>query len=174
MALEEIREERIQKLNVLRSHHMDPFPSHTERSYVISESIANFSTLAEQRKEVILIGRILAKREHGGSTFINIRDGSGEIQAYFKRDILKEEYTIFLDTVDVGDIISVRGVLFETKKAEKTVEVLEWKMLAKSLRPLPEKWHGLLDVEERFRKRYLDILMNVEIRELFVKKSAFY
>lgn len=123
------------------------------------------------KKPIVIAGRVMAKREHGGSTFIDLQDGTGKIQAYLKRDVLNDQYDLFFDAVDIGDIIQVTGRAFETQRKEKTIEAAEWRMLAKSLRPLPEKWHGLQDVEERFRKRYLDLVMNEEVRARFVRRA---
>jgi lysyl-tRNA synthetase class 2 len=111
-------------------------------------------------------------REHGGSTFLHIEDGTEKIQAYFKKDRIGEKgYQFFLDNFDIGDFIEVRGILFKTKKGEKTIEAADFKILAKSLLPLPEKWHGLQDVEERFRKRYLDLIFNKEVKKKFESRS---
>jgi lysyl-tRNA synthetase class 2 len=110
-------------------------------------------------------------RPHGGSCFAQIEDASGKIQIYFKKDILGEKYDFFLENFDVGDFIETKGKLFLTKKGEKTLEAHEFKMLAKILRPLPEKWHGLKDLEERSRRRYLDLMMNPEVKKRFLKRS---
>lgn len=114
----------------------------------------------------------MALREHGGSAFANLHDGEGGIQIYFKKDTLgAEPYQLFLDTVDIGDFLQVSGTLFKTKRGEETLEAKAWSLAAKTLRPLPEKWHGLQDIEERFRRRYLDLLMSSETRERFLLRS---
>jgi len=119
-----------------------------------------------------LVGRIRSLRIHGGATFLHIEDGSGKIQAHFRKDKLGESgYKFFLDNFDIGDFIEVRGILFKTKKGEKTIEASNYKTLAKSLLPLPEKWHGLRDIEERFRKRYLDLIFNPEVKKKFETRS---
>ncbi|QQG45153.1 MAG: lysine--tRNA ligase [Candidatus Sungiibacteriota bacterium] len=185
MALEDIRKERLKKLEKLQSTGSDPYPAESGRTHLIGEVLKKFSALAKSKKAVAVAGRIMAKREHGGSTFIDIQDAGGpplrgearpaslggKIQAYFKNNVLGEKYGMFMETVDIGDFLGIEGKLFKTKKGEETIEVSGWQMLAKSLRPLPEKWHGLQDVEERFRKRYLDILMNPEVRERFETRS---
>ncbi|MBI2121967.1 MAG: lysine--tRNA ligase [Candidatus Sungbacteria bacterium] len=182
MPLDDIRSERIKKLNILREKGIDPYPASTARTHLISEVLKKFGVFAKSKKKLTVAGRIMAMREHGGSVFLDLRDGSGpirnggsngvnKIQVYFKEDILKESYRLFLDTVDIGDFIEASGKLFKTKRGEETIEVLAWRILAKSLLPLPEKWHGLQDAEERFRKRYLDILMNNEVRARFILRS---
>ncbi len=170
---ENIRKIRVKKLQSLRVSGMAPFPSNTRRNMEIAKAIESFDVLAGSNKEVILAGRIKLIRVHGGSTFLDLADGTGDMQAYFKKDRLGEEgYKFFLDNFDLGDFIEIKGNLFETKKGEKTLEVSDFKMLAKSLRPLPEKWHGLKDTEERYRKRYLDLIFNKEIKDNFAKRSA--
>lgn len=171
MALEVLRNERLKKLEKLQSNSINPYPASVRRTHLIGEVLRKFSTLAKSKKMAQVAGRVVAKREHGGSTFADIQDATGKIQTYFKEDVLGSQYRLFADTVDIGDFLEVGGKLFKTKKGEETIEVAHWQMLAKSLRPLPEKWHGLRDVEERFRKRYLDILMNEEVRERFRARS---
>lgn len=187
MPLDDIRNERIKKLNILREKGMDPYPASTARTHLIAAVLQKFGALSKAKKKVIIAGRVMARREHGGSAFMNVRDESGKIQAYFKKDVFEKSYEtrshrtmrpglidwyeLFLTTVDIGDFVEVSGKLFKTKRGEETLEVVEWRMLAKSLLPLPEKWHGLQDVEERFRKRYLDILMNEEVRARFLVRS---
>lgn len=186
--LEEIRSVRIEKLEKLKEAGIEPYPISSKRDFPLAEVLANFSKLSKRKAPLSLAGRLLAIREHGGSLFCDFADGStsldytrdkslttggsGKLQAYLKKDSLGEaSFLLFKETVDVGDFLEFQGKLFLTKKKEKTIEVKEWRMLAKSLRPLPEKWHGLQDVEERFRKRYLDILMNKEVKERFLLRS---
>ncbi|MEK7074536.1 MAG: lysine--tRNA ligase, partial [Patescibacteria group bacterium] len=168
---DEIRNERIKKRETLITKGIDPYPSKTERDHVIADVVKKFSAAMKLKKGVGVAGRVMARREHGGSTFIDVQDGTGKIQAYLKRDILGDQYDLFFDVVDIGDVIQIQGRCFETQRKEKTIEIAQWRMLAKSLRPLPEKWHGLQDVEERFRKRYLDLVMNEEVRKRFEKRS---
>lgn len=171
MPLEEIRSERIKKLEKLQKSGINPYPASTRRTHLIRELLKKFPALAKSKKKVTVLGRVIAKREHGGSMFLDLLDDTGKLQAYLKEDLLKKDYALALETVDIGDFLEAEGKLFNTKKGEKTIEVTRWKMLVKSLRPLPEKWHGLQDVEERFRKRYLDLLMNPEVRERFELRS---
>ncbi|MBI2056122.1 MAG: lysine--tRNA ligase [Candidatus Sungbacteria bacterium] len=171
MAFEEIRNERIKKLGILREQGIDPYPSAVARTHEIAEAIKKFSALSRSKKAAVIAGRITAKREHGGSMFLDIQDGTGALQVFFKEDVLNVEYKLAVETLDIGDFVEVSGKPFQTKRGEKTIEASQWKMLAKSLRPLPEKWHGLQDVEERFRKRYLDLVMSEDVRRRFTLRS---
>ncbi len=170
--IEEIRKARLIKLERIQKAGVLAYPGQTKRTYTIAQILEKFSAFAKSKKEIIAAGRIRSFREHGGSTFLDIEDGIGKVQAFFKKDRLGEQsYQFFLGTIDVGDFIQVRGVLFKTKRGEKTIEVADYKILAKSLLPLPEKWHGLQDVEERYRKRYLDLLFNPEVKAKFSLRS---
>ncbi len=169
---DEIRKNRLRKLERIKNSGFFPYPATTKRTHKIAEVLKSFSSLFRLKKEIILAGRIRLLRLHGGSTFIHIEDGTGRIQGYFKKDRLGEKgYKFFLDNFDLGDFIEIRGILFKTRRGEKTIEVSGFHMLAKSLLPLPEKWHGLKDVEERFRKRYLDLIFNEDVRKKFEVRS---
>ncbi len=171
-SFEEIKNERIKKLNLLKEKKADPFPIFTGADLTVSGVLADFENLVKKEKEVKIAGRIMAVRAHGGSVFFDLNDGGGKIQIYFKKDEMSEgQFDLFSETADIGDFVLVQGTPFTTKKKEKSVKAFSWKMLAKSLRSLPEKWHGLSDVEERFRKRYLDTLMNEDARNRFVLRS---
>jgi len=168
--IEELRKVRIQKLNNLIKAGINPYPAEVLRTHTNKEALDGFKKLTSKR--IILVGRIRSIREHGGSTFCNIDDGSAQIQIYFRKDKVGEkEYKLFLENLDIGDFIEVTGKLFLTKKGEKTLEVLNWKIISKALLPLPVEWYGLEDIEERFRKRYLDLILNKEIKEKFIKRS---
>ncbi|MFH1671157.1 MAG: amino acid--tRNA ligase-related protein [Candidatus Portnoybacteria bacterium] len=167
-SIEEIKKARLEKLERIEKSGMDPYPAKTDRTNTCREAIDQF----KKDKEMIVVGRIMTIREHGGSTFCHIQDGTGQFQVYFKKDELGKKYQFFLDNFDVGDFVQVKGNLFLTKKGEKTLLVKDYQILSKSLLPLPEKWHGLKDVEEKFRKRYLDLLMNKESKEIFEKRSG--
>lgn len=172
MPVEDIRKTRLKKLEAIKKAGLEPYPIQTKRTNTIAEVLMSFDKLFKSGEELVLTGRIVALREHGGSTFLHFKDGTGQFQAYFKRDGLGEMgYKFFLENFDIGDFIEIRGLLFTTKKGEKTIEARDYKMLAKSLLPLPEKWHGLQDVEERYRKRYLDLNFNPEVREKFILRS---
>ena len=181
MALEEIRKNKIDKVERLRKEGVDPYPATSSRNMSVAGALSDFDNLSSSNKEVTLAGRVMAKRGHGGSMFFDINDGStgspqvsSKVQGFAKEDILGDKFKRFEEFVDVGDFIEIRGTLFKTKKEEKTLEVKDWKLLTKALLPLPEKWEGLQDPEERLRKRYLDLVMNPGERELFVKKSLFW
>ncbi|MCH7605064.1 lysine--tRNA ligase [Patescibacteria group bacterium] len=170
--LSEIRKERLKKLQRIQKTGISAYPAESRRTHTAVDALKNFASLVRSGKQIILAGRIRAIRGHGGSTFLNIEDGKGTIQAYLKLDRVGEkQYEFFMKNFDIGDFVQLRGILFKTKKGEKTLEVADYKMLSKSLRPLPEKWHGLQDEEERFRKRYLDLMFNREVRENFRKRA---
>lgn len=170
--LNELRKIRLKKLEAIKASGIPVFPARTKRTHKIWEALESFSALVRSKKEIVLVGRIRSLREHGGSTFCHFEDGTGRIQAFFGKDRIGERgYKFFLDNFDIGDFIEVRGTLFKTKRGEKTIEVSDFKILAKSLLPLPEKWHGLKDEEERFRKRYLDFLFNKEVKEKFERRD---
>lgn len=172
MVAEELRKIRIKKLEAIKKAGFLPFPAKTKRTHSIDQALKSFIQLSRFKKEIILAGRIKSLRRHGGSIFSDIEDNIGLIQSYFRRDRLGErKYNFFLDNFDVGDFIEVRGILFKTKKGEKTIEVANYKILAKALLPLPEKWHGLKDIEERYRKRYLDLIFNKEVKRKFEIRS---
>lgn len=170
--IDELKKIRLKKLERIKKTGFLAFPEKTKRTHRISETIKNFNFLSKNKKEIVLVGRIRKKREHGGSTFLEFEDGTGKIQAFFKKDRLGEtSYQFFLNNFDIGDFIEIKGILFKTRKGEKTIETNNYKMLAKSLLPLPEKWHGLLDIEERYRKRYLDLIFNPEVKKKFEIRS---
>ncbi|PJE59212.1 MAG: lysine--tRNA ligase, partial [Candidatus Portnoybacteria bacterium CG10_big_fil_rev_8_21_14_0_10_43_39] len=143
-SINEIRQNRIKKLGRIEKKGVAPYPAKTKRTHTCREALERFEEISSKREKIFLAGRLMTVREHGGSTFCHVQDGAGRIQAYFKKDELGEKaYKFFLDSFDSGDFIEVGGTLFLTKKGEKTLLVGECRMLAKSLLPLPEKWHGL-------------------------------
>ena len=171
-SIEEIRTERKKKVEILKKKGMASYPIATKRTMSVKDAISSFTRLSVFKKKVTLAGRVTAIRGQGAIAFINLQDGERMIQCFFKKGDLKEDlFLLFQDAVDIGDFIECTGTLFVTKRKEKTLLVKDWKMLAKSLRPLPDKWHGLQDVEERFRRRYLDLIMSPEVRERFVARS---
>jgi len=171
-SIEEIRIERLKKLELLKEKGMNPYPIATKRTMSVGDALASFTELSQAEKKLTLAGRVMAIRGQGALIFFNIQDGESSIQGFLKKDEVKDDLlALFQDAVDLGDFIEVTGTLFVTKREEKTILVKGWNMLAKSLRPLPDKWHGLQDVEERFRKRYLDLLMSAEVRERFMLRS---
>ncbi len=174
-SLEEIRQERLHKLEILKNKGINPYPAQTVRDYSLSQVVADFSKLEAEGKSLSLAGRIMSIRGQGAIVFATLFDGTGSFQVLFKRDEMDEKaFTLFGEVADLGDFISVSGSLFTSSRGEKTIKAENWTMLSKSLRPLPEKWHGLTDEEERFRRRYLDILTNSEVREMVEKRSKFW
>ena len=172
MPIDNIQKNRLKKLTAIKKAGINPYPTKSNKTHEVRAVLTDFAKLASDKTKVILCGRLRSIREHGGLTFFNFEDGTGSIQALLNREKIGEKkYQFFSDSFDIGDFIEVAGTLFTTKRGENTVEVDDFRILAKSLSPLPEKWHGLQDVEERFRKRYLDILMNPEVKETFKKRS---
>ena len=172
---EEIRLQRIEKVRKLRELGIDPYPASTNITSAISDVLEKFSTKIESGETICVGGRIMAIRGHGGAVFVDLYDGTAKIQLLIKKDNLSEgSFDIFSQQIDIGDFIESSGNAFLTKREEKTVEVKSWRIISKSLRPLPDKWHGLQDPDEKFRKRYLDILMDNEVRDIVVKRSMFW
>lgn len=173
-SLEEIKEARLQKLKKLKEVGIDPYPARVPRDFPIAELKNNFEKY-EGQEEISIAGRVMAIRGQGAILFAVIFDGTESIQALIKKDELSsEDFSLFVDTVDIGDFISVTGLAIFSKTGEKSILTKKWLMATKSLAPLPEKWHGLQDSDERYRKRYLDLLMDSELRELIAKKSQFW
>ncbi|UCC94514.1 MAG: lysine--tRNA ligase [Candidatus Omnitrophota bacterium] len=156
-----------EKLSKISQEHGNPF---VENSFPKSLSLKEILEGFEENKEVSCAGRLVAKREHGKSGFAHISDWSGKLQIYAQKNTLGDGFGLFKE-LDIGDIIGVKGKLFTTRTGEYTILVEELKLLAKALRPLPEKWHGLKDVEVRYRQRYLDLISNSQVKDIFVKRS---
>lgn len=167
---------RLDKLQRLRGQGIDPYPPRYRRSHTNHEAVALFKDTETQEgpglgtQEVLVAGRIVTLRPMGKATFLDIRDGSGRLQIHLKRDVLNESYSIISD-LDIGDFLGARGFLFKTRTGEITLEAQEITVLSKALRPLPEKWHGLKDVEIRYRQRYLDLISNPEVAPIFQARS---
>lgn len=175
-SLEEIRQARLAKLAKLKDAGIDPYPATTSRTHQIGDVLTSFDDLSSKGETVTLAGRVMSLRPQGGLIFFHFDDGSGRFQALLKKGekISDKDFDLFAETVDIGDFVEAKGSLFITKRNEKTVQVESWTMLSKSLRPLPDKWHGLQDTEERFRRRYLDILFNPEVKDLIQKRTKFW
>jgi lysyl-tRNA synthetase class 2 len=170
--IDELKKIRLKKLEAIEKAGLLAYPIRTKRTHRISEALKDFAKLSKSKKEIILAGRIRSLRIHGGATFFHIEDGTEKIQGFLREDRVGEKaYELFVNNFDIGDFVELRGILFKTKKGEKTIEVSDYKILAKSLLPLPEKWHGLKDIEERFRKRYLDLIFNPEAKKKFEIRS---
>lgn len=174
-SIDEIRDIRIKKLKLLQERGVDPYPAESRREISLRVAIENFEDLENKKEIKWIAGRIMSIRGQGAIVFITLNDGTGVFQGLLKKDIIGDEkFDFWNEVVDIGDFVEIQGSFFKTNRGEKTLEAKDWRMLSKSLRPLPEKWHGLTDVEERFRKRYLDILMNPEIKDIFEKKAKFW
>ncbi len=168
--LDDIREERIKKLEELRNLHINPYPSKITLS---GKLIKITEARKKQGSEVLVAGRITGMRGHGAIIFGDIRDESGQTQILFGEDKLKEKYQI-LKLIDTGDFLAVTGKIIKTKAGELTIEVEDFQLLTKSIRPLPSEWFGLKDEEERYRQRYVDLILNNDLKELFRKKAIFW
>jgi lysyl-tRNA synthetase class 2 len=170
--LERITEQRLDSLNRIRARGIDPYPHSYHPSHTIREAVTLFEQQGESSPDISLAGRIMSKRSIGKMSFFDIRDSSGKIQLSLRYDLLGREKYEFLQDIDIGDIIGAKGKLFRTKSGELTLEVSDFAMLCKSLRPLPEKWHGLADVEKRYRQRYLDLISNEENKNIFILRLS--
>jgi len=173
--INELIEQRIKKLAELRQSGIEPFGSSFYAEDHASELLNKFGSVEKEALETnpascSLAGRIISMRDFGKAAFAHIQDTTGKIQVYFKKDMLGEKQ-IIVKKLDIGDIIGLKGKLFRTKTNELTVEVNDIVFLTKSLKPLPEKWHGLKDIETRYRQRYVDLIVNPEVRQTFVKRS---
>ncbi|UCC80085.1 MAG: lysine--tRNA ligase [Candidatus Zixiibacteriota bacterium] len=169
--LSEILRVRREKLQKLIEKGVNPFPYRYSRTHLSSEIIADFEKLSESGNTVKIAGRIISWRGHGKTLFAHIQDGSGKIQIYIRKDDLGEEKFELFDLFEIGDIIGAEGTVFRTRMGEVTIKVSDFSLLAKSLKPLPEKWHGLKDKEIRYRKRYLDLIVNPGVIGTFVTRA---
>ncbi len=162
---------RMEKVRKLREQGYEPWPANKETSATAKEILDQFAA-DDREQKYQLAGRVIAIREHGKSIFAHLQDRSGRIQVYIKKDLVGDDaFKFFQDFIDVGDFIWVDGIPFRTKMGEVTLKVQSFSLLSKSLHPLPEKFHGLADVEVRYRQRYLDLISNPESREKFLKRS---
>lgn len=174
--LQQIISIRKQKVNEITLRGVNPYPNSFRYNYDIGQIREKFSNLKPEEvvadELIITKGRIMLRREMGKSVFCHIQDFTGRIQIYLRKDIIGEDnFNFFQDFIDIGDIIGVEGEVFKTKTGELTINVKRYTLLSKSLRPLPEKWHGLKDIETRYRQRYLDLIVNPEVKETFIKRS---
>jgi len=159
--------DRREKLERLRAAGIDPYSRGFKPTHSTVEARALLADGDRTTAEVALAGRLMVKRLHGGSAFADLQDGAGRIQLFASRDILGPEAFELFSGLDPGDVIGVKGPMFRTRRGEPTVEVQSVQLLTKALRPLPEKWHGLKDIEIRYRQRYVDLIANPEVREVF-------
>jgi lysyl-tRNA synthetase class 2 len=174
----ELKEVRIEKREKLESLGINPYPSKCDKTHDIISVIDNF----KEGEEVTLAGRVMSLRGQGSIMFSDIYDGTGKFQIVLKEDVeitysgkeIKDGFELLKDTVDIGDFVEVSGALFVTKRGAESLEVKSWRMLSKAILPIPTEHFGLKDDDERYRKRYLDILSNPELREMIEKKSKFW
>ena len=163
---------RLQRLEKIRDAGINPYPKEVKRTFLIVDVLSQFKQLEKSQKAVFIVGRLKSLRSHGNLTFAKLEDESNCIQiALSKKEMAEADYKNFLKMIDVGDFIQVKGNCFVTHKGEQSLLVRNWTLLTKSLMPLPEKWHGLSDVETRFRKRYLDLISNPEVKKIFDTRS---
>ncbi len=173
-AIDDITQQKLNKLNALREAGIEPFPYGYHREHTAQEALSivekNKENLLTQEFKVKVAGRVMSRRGMGKTAFMDLRDGSGKIQLFFRINNLGDKYNQVKD-IDIGDIVGASGKLFLTRTGEPTIEVQDFTLLAKSIQPLPEKWHGLVDVEKRYRQRYLDLISNPDVKKIFEIRS---
>lgn len=162
---------RIDKMHKIEEHGWKPFGYRFLYTHRAADIAAQFDELSEKETEVKMAGRIMAIRGHGKTCFMDMQDKTGRIQVYVRKDIIGEENYALIKLMDIGDTVGITGTAFRTHMGELSIKANSVEMLSKSLRPLPEKWHGLKDVEIRYRQRYVDLIVNPEVRDTFVKRS---
>jgi lysyl-tRNA synthetase class 2 len=169
---EDIQKTKLEKLEKIKSFGMDPYPEKCARTMTNAEALDKFD---EIKDEIVLAGRIKSFRPMGNVAFAHIEDETGKIQLFLnKKNLGDEKYKLFVKGAEIGDFVEVRGTLFLTQQNEKSLDAADWKMLSKNIRPIPTEYYGLKDEEVLLRKRYLDLMMNAEMRELFRKKNLFW
>ena len=162
---------RIDKMHKIEEHGWKPFGYRFLYTHRAADIAAQFDELSEEETEVKMAGRIMAIRGHGKTCFMDMQDKTGRIQVYVRKDVIGEENYALIKLMDIGDTVGITGTAFRTHMGELSIKANSVEMLSKSLRPLPEKWHGLKDVETRYRQRYVDLIVNPEVRDTFVKRS---
>jgi len=171
--LEDIIKERRKKLEALNKEGINPYPAETKRTILAEKALADFDNFEKEEKKFFLAGRIRGLRDQGKIAFIDIEDKSGRIQAVVKSDQFAD-FDKIVPNLDIGDFVEISGSLFKTNKGHKSIKVESLKVLVKSLRPLPDDYYGLEDEEIKLRKRYLDILLDPKVKDIFIKKSIFW
>ncbi len=174
--INDLIEQRIKKLNDLKELHLDPYGSKFEPESTTAYLKSTYASASKEELEtnsaaVSAAGRMISMRDFGKGCFATIQDATEKIQIFFSKGVLNEKYAL-IKKLDIGDIIGVSGRLFRTRTDELTIEVRDFVLLSKSLRPLPEKWHGLKDVELRYRQRYVDLIVNPQVKDIFAKRSS--
>ena len=172
----ELIQQRVRKLEVLRKEGVDPFPNDFRATHTTSEIHETYGSKSEEELKSVsehfsLAGRVMAIRDFGKASFVQIQDGKGRIQANIQKNAVGDQAFKHFKTFDIGDLIGLEGKVFRTKTGELTLLVDALKLLVKSLRPLPEKWHGLTDIEARYRQRYLDLIANPRVKEVFLTRT---
>lgn len=170
---ESIIEEQKKKLEALRERGIDPYPAKTRRTHMVAEALDEFTKLSRAKKKIYVAGRVRSNRDQGGVAFLGLEDASGSMQMVLRKAVLKD-FAFWKKQIDSGDIVEFGGTLFKTKKGEKSIDVTSVKMLTKVLRPAPKEFYGIEDKETRLRKRYLDLLLNKEERDMFIRKGIFW
>jgi lysyl-tRNA synthetase class 2 len=169
-----LRKEKRRKLQELKSHGVDPFPHNYPRDTMIADVISKHSHIeagVTLDEKVCVAGRLMTNRDMGKAAFFNLQDQSGNIQGYLKLSELSEADQLAFKYLDIGDIVGLKGLVFKTKKGELSIHASEFKILCKTLEPLPEKYHGLTDIELKYRYRHMDLIMNPESRRVFEARS---
>lgn len=171
--LEELKNERLRKARLLTERKFSPYPASVSRTHTVRELTDSFEAFAGKKSVVSTTGRITGLRKQGGVLFADIKDESGKIQLVFKKDTFPE-FDLWHETLDLGDFAEAKGILFTTERGEKSIAIQAFRIITKTLRPIPAEWYGLKDTETRLRERYLDILLHPDTKELFAKKAAFW
>ncbi len=169
--LQEIRAARLKKRERMVTAGDVPYPSEAQRTHTIEAVLQDFEHLSSREEPVVLVGRLMAIREHGKVAFWDVRDASGTLQIQIAKDTVPEVLFAKMELLDVGDFVQVSGKLTVTLRGQQTLVALDWRMLAKSIHPLPSSWHGLKDHETRFRQRELDLLLNAEAKKTLETRS---
>jgi lysyl-tRNA synthetase class 2 len=171
----ELFQQRIKKLESLKKEGINPYPNHFKVTHTSKDIHEAYGSLSEEELKSVketfrLAGRILAIRLFGKAGFLQMQDRKGRIQAYIQKDVVGDQAFQLFKSIDIGDFMGVEGKVFRTKTGELTIQIQHFELLGKSLRPLPEKWHGLTDVEIRYRQRYLDLIANPKVKEIFLTR----
>lgn len=178
MELNEQQQVRLEKVRAMRAEGIEPYPPRADRTHTSVEAVNRYTEIeaglvdGRDTVEISVVGRVVAFRDMGKSSFAHLEDGHGRIQVYFRANVIgPESYEAATRRIDLGDFVQARGTMFRTRTGEVTVEVVGWSLISKAMTPPPEKWHGLTDVEQRYRQRYADLMSNAEVREIFVTRA---
>jgi lysyl-tRNA synthetase class 2 len=175
MSLEQVRADRLAKLHLLQEKGINPYPAQNNRTHTIQDFLDAYGELEESKKEVTLAGRIMSVREHGALMFVDLFDGTAKTQIYIERETMGEElFELLRNATDAGDFVEFTGTTYTTKRGMQSLGATNWRMLAKSLRAMPDEWFGLKDENERYRRRYVDILLSKETADRVRRRSMFW